>query len=40
MVNIGPFAGLDEAVGLEFESVERVGADLRILARIPGRADF
>lgn len=40
MVNIGPLAGLEQAVGLEFESVERVGADLRILARLPGRADF
>jgi diaminohydroxyphosphoribosylaminopyrimidine deaminase/5-amino-6-(5-phosphoribosylamino)uracil reductase len=40
MVNIGPLAGLDEAVGLEFESVERVGTDLRVLARIPDRADF
>jgi diaminohydroxyphosphoribosylaminopyrimidine deaminase/5-amino-6-(5-phosphoribosylamino)uracil reductase len=38
MVNIGPLAGLDEAVALEFTSVERVGADLRVLARVQGRA--
>ena len=40
MVNIGPLAQLEEAVPLEFVEVERVGADLRVLARIPGRADF
>jgi diaminohydroxyphosphoribosylaminopyrimidine deaminase/5-amino-6-(5-phosphoribosylamino)uracil reductase len=40
MVNIGPLAALDEAVPLEFTEVERIGPDLRVLARIPGRADF
>jgi diaminohydroxyphosphoribosylaminopyrimidine deaminase/5-amino-6-(5-phosphoribosylamino)uracil reductase len=40
MVNIGPLAQLDEAVALEFSGVERVGADLRVLARLPGRAAF
>ncbi|MDB5958646.1 bifunctional diaminohydroxyphosphoribosylaminopyrimidine deaminase/5-amino-6-(5-phosphoribosylamino)uracil reductase RibD [Ramlibacter sp.] len=40
MVNIGPLAQLDEAVALEFSSVERVGADLRVLARLPGRTAF
>lgn len=40
MVNIGPLSGLDEALALEFAAVERVGPDLRVLARIPGRADF
>jgi diaminohydroxyphosphoribosylaminopyrimidine deaminase/5-amino-6-(5-phosphoribosylamino)uracil reductase len=40
MVNIGPLAQLDEAVALEFSSVERVGADLRVLARLRGRAAF
>jgi diaminohydroxyphosphoribosylaminopyrimidine deaminase / 5-amino-6-(5-phosphoribosylamino)uracil reductase len=40
MVNIGPLASLGEATPLEFTSVEPVGADLRIVARLPGRADF
>lgn len=40
MVNIGPLQELDAAVALEFVSVDRVGADLRVLARIPGRAAF
>ncbi|HEY0824353.1 MAG TPA: RibD family protein, partial [Ramlibacter sp.] len=40
MVNIGPLSALDQAVALEFTGVERVGADLRVLARPPGRADF
>lgn len=40
MVNIGPLAKLDEATALEFTDVERVGADLRVVARLPGRADF
>jgi diaminohydroxyphosphoribosylaminopyrimidine deaminase/5-amino-6-(5-phosphoribosylamino)uracil reductase len=40
MVNIGPLASLAEGVPLEFTSVEPVGPDLRIVARIPGRADF
>lgn len=40
MVNIGPLASLAEGVALEFTSVDAVGPDLRIVARIPGRADF
>jgi diaminohydroxyphosphoribosylaminopyrimidine deaminase/5-amino-6-(5-phosphoribosylamino)uracil reductase len=40
MVNIGPLASLGEAVPLEFTSAEPVGTDLRVLARVPGRADF
>ena len=40
MANIGPLASLSEAVPLEFMSVERVGPDLRVLARIPGRDAF
>ena len=40
MVNIGPLADLDQAVPLDFRSVEQVGPDLRILARIPGRDSF
>ena len=40
MARFGPLAALTEGVALEFQSVERVGADLRVLARPPGRADF
>jgi len=40
MVNIGPLASLGDAVALEFGEIERVGADLRLLARVPGRDRF
>jgi diaminohydroxyphosphoribosylaminopyrimidine deaminase/5-amino-6-(5-phosphoribosylamino)uracil reductase len=40
MVNIGPLAELTQAVELEFGEVQRVGSDLRVLARIPGRDAF
>jgi diaminohydroxyphosphoribosylaminopyrimidine deaminase/5-amino-6-(5-phosphoribosylamino)uracil reductase len=40
MVNIGPLEQLAGAVPLEFTQVQQVGPDLRIVARIPGRADF
>lgn len=40
MVNIGPLAALDQGVGLEFAAIDRVGPDLRLLARVPGRAAF
>ena len=38
MASIGPLQELDQAVPLEFDGVERVGPDLRVLARLPGRA--
>lgn len=40
MVHIGPLAALHEAVALEFTAVDRIGTDLRVRARVPGRADF
>lgn len=40
MVNIGPLQELDAGIALEYVEVERAGADLRIVARLPGRADF
>jgi diaminohydroxyphosphoribosylaminopyrimidine deaminase/5-amino-6-(5-phosphoribosylamino)uracil reductase len=40
MAAFGPLATLAEALDFEFTQVDRVGADLRILARPPGRADF
>lgn len=40
MVNIGPLEALDQAVALQYVDVATVGRDLRVLARLPGRADF
>jgi diaminohydroxyphosphoribosylaminopyrimidine deaminase/5-amino-6-(5-phosphoribosylamino)uracil reductase len=40
MVQIGPLASLENAVQLEFREIGPVGADLRLLARIPGRDRF
>jgi diaminohydroxyphosphoribosylaminopyrimidine deaminase/5-amino-6-(5-phosphoribosylamino)uracil reductase len=40
MAQFGPLATLSEAVSLEFHAVERVGRDLRAIARPPGRAAF
>ena len=36
----GPLASLAEGVRLDFHSVERVGPDLRLVARVAGRAGF
>lgn len=40
MAQFGPLATLDQALGLEFNSVERIGSDLRLLARVQGRDRF
>jgi diaminohydroxyphosphoribosylaminopyrimidine deaminase/5-amino-6-(5-phosphoribosylamino)uracil reductase len=40
MVNMGPFEQLAEAAALEFREQTRIGPDLRILARVPGRDRF
>ena len=40
MANIGPLSELAQAKALEFTSIERVGPDLRVLARVLGRGDF
>lgn len=40
MARFGPLEHLDDALKLQFESVERIGDDLRIVARPPHRADF
>ena len=37
MVNLPEMKALDERVALEFRGVERIGGDLRILARLKGR---
>jgi diaminohydroxyphosphoribosylaminopyrimidine deaminase/5-amino-6-(5-phosphoribosylamino)uracil reductase len=40
MAAFGPLSQLSDALAFEFTQVERIGEDLRILARPPGRADF
>jgi diaminohydroxyphosphoribosylaminopyrimidine deaminase / 5-amino-6-(5-phosphoribosylamino)uracil reductase len=40
MADFAPLADLNEAVTMAFVSVEQVGQDLRVLARIPGREKF
>ena len=40
MTNLGPFTQLSDVLELRFHSVEPVGADLRIVARAPGREAF
>ena len=40
LAHMAPLADLSQAYALEFNSVERVGEDLRILARLRGRDCF
>ena len=40
MAAFGPLQTLAEALRFEFTQVDRVGSDLRVLARPPGRTDF
>jgi diaminohydroxyphosphoribosylaminopyrimidine deaminase/5-amino-6-(5-phosphoribosylamino)uracil reductase len=40
MSNFGPLSALAHGLALDFQSTERVGPDLRILARVQGSADF
>jgi diaminohydroxyphosphoribosylaminopyrimidine deaminase/5-amino-6-(5-phosphoribosylamino)uracil reductase len=40
MVNIGPFTEISDAIQLEIVSTARIGADIRIVARIQGRTPF
>jgi diaminohydroxyphosphoribosylaminopyrimidine deaminase / 5-amino-6-(5-phosphoribosylamino)uracil reductase len=40
MADFGPLASLSQAVPLDFRSAERIGPDLRVLARAPGREPF
>lgn len=40
MTDLGPFTELSQASQLEFVSADRVGPDLRIVARVPGRDTF
>lgn len=40
MASIGPLQALSDAVPLQFQSADRVGVDLRIIARVAGRDLF
>jgi diaminohydroxyphosphoribosylaminopyrimidine deaminase/5-amino-6-(5-phosphoribosylamino)uracil reductase len=40
MAVLGPWSTLAQATALEFQSVDRIGVDLRIVARPPGRDNF
>jgi diaminohydroxyphosphoribosylaminopyrimidine deaminase/5-amino-6-(5-phosphoribosylamino)uracil reductase len=40
MAAFGPLQSLSDAVALEFKSTDRVGADLRVVARVAGRDQF
>jgi diaminohydroxyphosphoribosylaminopyrimidine deaminase/5-amino-6-(5-phosphoribosylamino)uracil reductase len=40
MSNWGPLAELSQGLRLQFQSVERVGDDVRLLARVVGRDAF
>ncbi|MEO8155450.1 MAG: bifunctional diaminohydroxyphosphoribosylaminopyrimidine deaminase/5-amino-6-(5-phosphoribosylamino)uracil reductase RibD [Rhizobacter sp.] len=40
LASFGPLTQLEEAIALRFVSIERVGDDLRLIARPPGREHF
>jgi diaminohydroxyphosphoribosylaminopyrimidine deaminase/5-amino-6-(5-phosphoribosylamino)uracil reductase len=40
MSNFGPLTELAQGMALDFQSAQRIGPDLRILARVQGQADF
>lgn len=40
MAHFGPLSSLDEVIQLEFHNIERIGADLRLLARTEGHPNF
>uniref|UniRef100_UPI00356A9CC7 RibD family protein n=1 Tax=Hydrogenophaga sp. TaxID=1904254 RepID=UPI00356A9CC7 len=40
LANFGPLASLDQGLALRFETVDLVGPDLRIRARVSGRDAF
>ena len=40
LTNMGPFEAISEGLDLTFTSIDRVGPDLRIVARVPGRDSF
>ncbi len=40
MAHFGPLTQLDQGLALDFKSVEKIGPDVRILARVKGRDNF
>ena len=40
VANFGPIESLADALSLEFHSTQMIGSDLRVLARLSGRANF
>jgi diaminohydroxyphosphoribosylaminopyrimidine deaminase/5-amino-6-(5-phosphoribosylamino)uracil reductase len=40
LAQMGPFEALSQGLKLDFMSVEQLGPDLRIVARVPGRDTF
>jgi diaminohydroxyphosphoribosylaminopyrimidine deaminase/5-amino-6-(5-phosphoribosylamino)uracil reductase len=40
MSNFGPLAHLSDGLALQFHSMEPVGDDVRLVARVAGRGDF
>jgi diaminohydroxyphosphoribosylaminopyrimidine deaminase/5-amino-6-(5-phosphoribosylamino)uracil reductase len=40
MANVGPFDALGQGLAMDFTTVERVGPDIRIVARVRGRDIF
>ena len=40
MTSFGPLSALSEALALEFKSIEKIGTDLRIVARVSGQHAF
>jgi diaminohydroxyphosphoribosylaminopyrimidine deaminase/5-amino-6-(5-phosphoribosylamino)uracil reductase len=40
MASFGPLQALSEAVALQFQSIDKVGHDLRVVARVAGRDQF
>ena len=40
MAHFGPLTQLDQGLSLDFKSVEKIGPDVRILARVKGRDNF
>jgi len=40
MSHFGPLASLEQALALDFTSIDKIGPDLRVLARVRGRSHF
>jgi len=40
MASLGPLTELSQAIPLQFRSTDRLGPDLRIVARVEGRDRF